>query len=161
MWYTCILPTNFYYYGTEIFTLSLQLFCKHTLRKTYARKLFAIATIALLLASFWLLENALLFAGANNDFHLTPRGIFEATASFFSQAALLDADIVCHCFNVNFKKTVDSDANCFFLYSCCFCSRSLDTLVPVRFTVVCCIPAFPRSSRRVYRNSLLSCSVGE
>lgn len=37
--------------------LSFQLFCKHTLRKTYARKLFAIATIALLAA----VENALLF----------------------------------------------------------------------------------------------------
>lgn len=125
---------------------------KHTLRKTYARKLFAIATIAL--ASFWLLENALLFAGANNDFHLTPRGIY---ASFFCQAAFLDEDIVCHCFHVNFSKSREIRTRTAFIYSY-FCSRSLDALVPVRFTVVCCVPAFPRSSRRVYRNSLYSSS---
>lgn len=62
-------PTYYYYYsgGTKLFT-SLQLFCKHTLRKTYVRTNFSQSRWPL----FWLWKmHYFFYAGANNDFHLT------------------------------------------------------------------------------------------
>lgn len=96
-------------------------FCKHTLRKTYA-------TIAL--ASFWPWKMHYFFAGANNDFHLTPREFLWPQLPSSARLLSLTTILCVTVFTLTFQKPRDSDANCSYIFLL-FC-RSLDTLVPVR-----------------------------